>query len=137
MEEFKHITPVQLRFQDFDMLGHVNNSVYLQLLDVAKTAYFKEVTGKTPTAGSSCPVVAHIDMDFENPLLYPEAPEVATRVSAIGTKSITLEQFILADGRVKCRVRTVMVNIDLRTGATVEISPEDRRNISLYEGTEL
>ena len=26
--KFKHITPIQLRFNDFDALGHVNNSVY-------------------------------------------------------------------------------------------------------------
>ena len=29
--EFRHRLPVQMRFSDTDMLGHVNNSVYLQL----------------------------------------------------------------------------------------------------------
>ena len=27
---FKHTIPIQLRFNDFDALGHVNNSVYLK-----------------------------------------------------------------------------------------------------------
>ena len=29
---FRHLTEVQTRFNDFDMLGHLNNSVYLQFM---------------------------------------------------------------------------------------------------------
>ena len=37
---FKRSTSVQLRFNDIDALGHVNNSVYFQFFDLAKTEYF-------------------------------------------------------------------------------------------------
>ena len=37
---FKRKTQVQLRFNDIDALGHVNNSVYFQFFDLAKTEYF-------------------------------------------------------------------------------------------------
>ncbi|MDE6131249.1 MAG: acyl-CoA thioesterase, partial [Muribaculaceae bacterium] len=37
--EFRHRLPVQLRFRDIDMFGHVNNNVYLELMDVAKAAF--------------------------------------------------------------------------------------------------
>ena len=37
---FKRSTQVQLRFNDIDALGHVNNSVYFQFFDLAKTEYF-------------------------------------------------------------------------------------------------
>ena len=39
-DEFRHRTPVQTRFNDFDMFGHANNGAYLQYCDVAKLAYF-------------------------------------------------------------------------------------------------
>ena len=37
---FRRTTQVQLRFNDIDALGHVNNSVYFQFFDLAKTEYF-------------------------------------------------------------------------------------------------
>ncbi|MDE6609293.1 MAG: hypothetical protein K2K33_01925, partial [Muribaculaceae bacterium] len=40
-----HLTNVQLRFTDIDMLGHVNNTTYLQLLHLAKTSFLTERTG--------------------------------------------------------------------------------------------
>ena len=40
--EFHHRQPVQLRFNDIDMLGHLNNSVYIQLMDLGKANYFHQ-----------------------------------------------------------------------------------------------
>ena len=48
MEEeikFRHTMPVQIRFSDVDQFGHVNNSVYFSLYDLAKTTYIKDVLG--------------------------------------------------------------------------------------------
>ena len=46
MEEeikFNHSMPAQIRFSDVDQFGHVNNSVYFSLYDLAKTTYFQDV----------------------------------------------------------------------------------------------
>ena len=40
---FHHSLEAQLRFNDVDIFGHINNSVYLQLLDLAKVRYFEEI----------------------------------------------------------------------------------------------
>ncbi|MDE5900518.1 MAG: acyl-CoA thioesterase [Muribaculaceae bacterium] len=137
--EFKHKYPAQLRFSDFDMLGHLNNSVYLQIMDLGKVSYFAQATGKTPEPQGTIPVVAHIDIDFDQPTMPGEHITVETATECIGTKSITLRQQIInADnGSVKCRAHVVMVNFDLRTGATAEITDSDRKAISRYEGREL
>ena len=42
---FRHSIPVQLRFNDIDILGHLNNSVYFTLFDLGKTRYFEAVHG--------------------------------------------------------------------------------------------
>ena len=49
MEEivFHHTLPIQLRFNDVDKFGHVNNTVYFSFYDLGKTEYF----------GSVCPGV--------------------------------------------------------------------------------
>ena len=53
MEEivFHHALPIQLRFNDVDKFGHVNNTVYFSFYDLGKTEIFRlrnvrEWTGK-------------------------------------------------------------------------------------------
>ena len=41
----KHQVPVQLRFNDTDALGHVNNSTYFSFYDLGKSEYFATVRG--------------------------------------------------------------------------------------------
>ncbi len=41
--KFRHTMPVQIRFSDVDQFGHMNNSVYFSLYDLAKTTYIKDV----------------------------------------------------------------------------------------------
>ena len=45
MEEikFRHTLPIQLRFNDVDKFGHVNNTVYFSFYDLGKTEYFASV----------------------------------------------------------------------------------------------
>lgn len=41
--EFHHSLPIQLRFNDVDKFGHVNNTVYFSFYDLGKTEYFASV----------------------------------------------------------------------------------------------
>ena len=43
----KHQVPVQLRFNDTDALGHVNNSTYFSFYDLGKSEYLPDL-GKNP-----------------------------------------------------------------------------------------
>ena len=66
MEEyvkFRHVMPAQIRFSDVDQFGHVNNSVYFLLYDLAKTTYFLVVLGMSEW-GDVVVVVANIKANF-------------------------------------------------------------------------
>ena len=52
--------PAQIRFSDVDQFGHVNNSVYFSLYDLAKTTYFQDVLGMSEW-GDVVVVVANIN----------------------------------------------------------------------------
>ena len=41
----RHELPVQIRFNDVDLYGHMNNSSYFSLYDLAKTSYMRDVFG--------------------------------------------------------------------------------------------
>ena len=49
--EFHHTLPIQLRFNDVDKFGHVNNTVYFSFYDLGKTDYFASVCPQW----TSCP----------------------------------------------------------------------------------
>ena len=40
---YNYKTNISLRFIDFDMMGHVNNSVYFTYLEIARTKYWEEI----------------------------------------------------------------------------------------------
>ena len=40
---FKHFSPVHIRFNDIDILGHVNNAVQQYYFDIARLDYFRDV----------------------------------------------------------------------------------------------
>ncbi len=67
MEEFKHKLPVQIRFNDIDSLGHVNNAIYLSYFDLGKSAYFQTVRTQIIDWTKIDIVVANVNIDFHAP----------------------------------------------------------------------
>jgi acyl-CoA thioester hydrolase len=135
---FKHSIPVQLRFNDADALGHINNSVYFSFYDLGKTEYFKAVRGKQIDTKNIDIVVVHAEVDFLSPVFLTDEIEVQTAVSEIGHKSFSLVQCIVetATGKAKCFCKTVMVGFDLKTQVSIPISDEWRAAITAFEGKE-
>lgn len=138
MEEdlrFKHIMPAQIRFSDVDQFGHVNNSVYFQLYDLAKTTYFKDVLGMSDW-GDVVVVVANINANFFMPVFFSDNIEIETATVQLGNKSFTLLQRAVVKGtdEVKCECRTTLVMYDLLTKEPAPIPQRYKDAICEYEG---
>lgn len=128
--KFGHRVPLQTRFNDVDMFGHLNNTVYLQFFDQGKYEYLHRLM-PDPRNAATAPVVAHIDVDFLAPSFIDEKLAVETTVTAIGESSLVLTQRIVNEhGDVKCEAQTVMVNIDVATGRPVDINDEWREALT-------
>ena len=136
-EEFKfnHFMPAQIRFSDVDQFGHMNNSVYFSLYDLAKTTYFKDVFGMAEW-GDQVVVVASINANFFQPVFFSDELEIATAAVQLGNKSFTLLQRAVAKntGEVKCECRTILVMYDLLSKEPVAIPQEYKDAICSYEG---
>ena len=132
----KHTIPIQLRFNDFDALGHVNNSVYFSFYDLGKTDYFRNVIPEMTTDQHVGVVIANIQVNFLLPVYPQENVAVQTAVTEIGHKSFKLLQQLidLDTNEVKCICNTVMVGFDAQTKTTSPISDEWRKEINQYEG---
>lgn len=137
--EFHHSTDVQLRFGDIDLFGHVNNNVYLQLFDIAKYDYFRQVMGADFDIRALAMVVVNINCDFLAPAFLDEPLRVLTACAAIGEKSVRLLQRVVntATGQVKCSATTIMVTFDPATKSSSPVAPHARAALVAYEGRDL
>lgn len=114
-------TRIQVRFSDLDFLGHVSNSVYAQYFDLARIDFFTEVE-KLSSAPHN--VVASVKMDMLREIRFDHDVVVDTWCSHVGTKSMTIEHHIYADGQCATTSSSVIVGFDRKTRAAIAL-PED------------
>ena len=127
--------PAQIRFSDVDQFGHVNNSVYFALYDLAKTTYVKDVLGNSVDWRRMGIVVANINANFLLPVFFDDKIKIETATVHLGNKSFTLLQRAVTEdtGEVKCECKTVMVMFDLKEKLPMQIPDEFKAIIREYE----
>ena len=90
---FRFRLPIETRFRDTDAMGHVNNAVYLTYFEMARAAYYREVTGATFGIGAETGegarsfILAEARVTFASPAFFGEPLEVETRVDWVGRSS--------------------------------------------------
>lgn len=132
---FRHRMPIQLRFTDIDMVGHVNNNVYLTITDLAKISYFDTLMPGRFDLHNINLVVVHLDVDFYRPSFLEEQIDVWTTVTSIGTRSLHLEQRVVerTKGETKCICRTIMSGFNSLTNSSMPIGDEWIEALEKYE----
>lgn len=136
---FHHATPLQLRFNDVDVLGHVNNTVYFGFYDTGKARYFETVNGTPVVWQHVDTVVANVNCAFISPIYFENDVEVMTTCLGIHEKSFRLLQVIRErrSGEIKSMCETVMVCFNAEKRETCAVSDEWRRKLSEFEGRNL
>ena len=127
-----HVARVPLRWGDMDSLGHVNNVIFLRLLEEARVQFF---AGLRPTGEHGYGVLAaRHEIDYLRQLHYSSQPvEIPLWIERIGTASFTTA-YVVRDpaGDVVCAAKTVIVSIDAATGAAVPIPDGMRARLLPY-----
>ena len=122
METFSHKLPLQLRFNDVDMMGHVNNAVIMEFFDYGKMKYFDDAEVYVEKEPITL-VIVHYEVDFVGQILRGDHPEVWTKVVRFGNKSLEVLQYIVCDGEVKSICKTIMSGYN-REKQISEVIPE-------------
>jgi acyl-CoA thioester hydrolase len=110
----EHRVRVQLRWRDMDMLGHLNQSVYHELLEEGRAGLITEILRRTPDDVHGSYVVVHVDLDYRHEVRRDHVEvEVVVTLKRVGTSSLELTHEIrLPDGTVAASGTTVLVAWD-------------------------
>jgi acyl-CoA thioester hydrolase len=135
---FKHFSPVQIRFNDIDILGHVNNAVHQYYFDIARLNYFRDVFQESVDWKEEALVLASITVDYLQPVFIDDSIEVSTRINHIGNKSIRMIQEILDRNtrEIKSTSRSVLVAYHNRLKSAIPVPERWKVKIREFEKKE-
>ncbi len=115
--------PINTRWMDNDVYGHVNNVTYYSYFDSAINRYLIEEGGLDIHSADVVGYVVSSSCQFRKPICYPEHISVGLRVSKIGRSSTTYELAIFkeADSEPAAIGQVVHVFVNREQNQSVEI----------------
>jgi acyl-CoA thioester hydrolase len=119
---------IALRWRDMDMLGHLNQAVYHELLEEGRGALIAHLPG-----GETFPfVLARVELDYRREVRLADGHVVVvSRVAAIGRSSVTLDHEVeLGDGTTAASGRSVLVAWDADARGSRPLSDGERTALS-------
>jgi acyl-CoA thioester hydrolase len=121
-----HEKRIEIRWRDLDALGHVNNAVYATYLEEARDEWMQRALEGAGDLWDY--VLVRIAIDFRRELTQgDDAVLVRTRLTRIGTSSLTLREEILKlDGTLSAEAESVVVARDRVTGASRPLTMAER-----------
>jgi acyl-CoA thioester hydrolase len=127
---FRFAHPIEVRFRDIDLLGHVNNAVYLSYLEQARAIYLHRLGLRQdhPTT-----VLVRNEIDYRRPVHLGDAVTVAVRVARIGNKSLEFQYEVRVDDVTCAIASSVHVWFDFATNQSVRVPNNARAVIESFE----
>lgn len=122
--------PIQVRFSETDMFGHLNNTVTFTYFEQARINYLKSLglmnDWLVPT-GERIPVVADLQCDYMKQVFFDETIDVYVKADSIGNSSVDLHY--MAKNRKSEIVftgRGTMVQMSKKTGSGVAWTEKEK-----------
>lgn len=115
---------IGLRWRDMDMLGHLNQAVYHELLEEGRGA----LIGALGRDRRFPFVLARVELDYLHEVRHRDGHvDVRTFVERVGGKSVTVgHELMLPDGTVAASGRSILVAWDPETRGGRWLTDEER-----------
>lgn len=136
---YKHEFRYRVRSHECDRQGVVHNAKYLEMLEIARVEYCRDILNIPIDAGTFAThhkfFFVRNAMDYFSPAVFDEPLLILTRIAGLGKTSVTIEQIIESerDGRRILEADAVMVSVDETTDRPIELDPELRRRVEQWE----
>lgn len=118
-------TQLPIRRRDLDVLGHVNQATYHELLEEVRAGLFLAAQPPQPIEHF---VLAHVDLEHRHEVRLEDRYVVGQgSVLAVGRSSVRIDnRLLLPDGRVAVEGSAVLVAWDSQRRGSRLITPEER-----------
>ena len=94
---YPHHDTIQTRFQDLDVLGHINNVAWAALFETGRVRFFRLLNGSSP--GRNRGLVANVEINYLAEGHFPGDIEMASAIGQIGTRSWQALTLAMQDGK--------------------------------------
>ena len=95
---YRHFLPIQTRWMDNDVYGHVNNVVYYSYFDTVVNAYLIRAGVLDFERGETIGLVVETQCNYFASFAFPDRIEAGLRVARLGTSSVRYEIGLFAAG---------------------------------------
>ena len=133
---FKHIKQIFVRYDDLDTMGHVNNKAYLAFLEESRIDFHRQVLGLDNMMKFSM-VVARIEINYLRPVFYGDTLYAYSKINKLGNTSFEILTWFVVkkdDDYIKVsEANVVLVNIDTKTGKSVELNENEKEKLLTYK----
>jgi acyl-CoA thioester hydrolase len=97
-DSYRVFRPIQTRWMDNDLYGHVNNVIYYSWFDTVVNGYLIERGALDIHHGQTIGFVVESRCNYFAPLVHPQTIEAGLRVARAGSSSIHYEIGLFAEG---------------------------------------
>jgi acyl-CoA thioester hydrolase len=135
LADYKHRTPIQVRFSDLDFYGHVNNAVYLSYFETGRLHYWKDVIKWDWNHNGI--ILARSEVNYLKPIKRGDEIACYVRTTRIGNSSFDVMHVLVKvtpEGEEICTTgKTVCISYDYNVHKPVKIPAEQRERMIAYD----
>lgn len=117
---------LQMRFSDCDMMGHVNNAVYLSYFESARVYYFGKLFGPQRDWKREGMIIRTNEIEYLQPIYFDEQPTIELYIESIGHKSFVVCYEIRVGNNLTTIGKSTVVWYDSILKRSIPISQESR-----------
>ncbi len=124
---------ITIRFRDIDVMGHVNNAVYLSYFEQTRIHYFKYLLGRDWDWQKDGIILLKNEIEYLKPLKLGDDPEIEMKVDKIGTKSFILSYFVWLNEECYCKGKSVLVGYHNEDQCSIPIPEKMKEGLMLLQ----
>ncbi|MGB1051555.1 MAG: acyl-CoA thioesterase [Chitinophagales bacterium] len=137
LQQFRFELPLQMRWNDLDPLGHVNNAIFITYFEFGRSHYMLKAS-KTWDWTKNMFLVGDVQATFYKELtMLHNAARVLVRTHSFGTKSFVLEYAVCSGSKdqplLHSSGKTTQIMFDTVSRKTIEIPQWLREEIENFE----
>jgi acyl-CoA thioester hydrolase len=135
-DEFRHRTPVEVRFRDIDAFRHVNNAVFFSYVELARVRYLLDVLEVEEDFSTLPLILARVSMDYRAQVRLTDTVVVGSRIDRIGNTSFAMSHAVMLgpDERIAAESDSVLVTFDYANDRPMRVPDAWRERFAAYEG---